>query len=368
MAYLADIQSPGNVKDVRQVMDYLRQLEDQLRYVIQHIGAENIQPKSIGEEQLSPKVTGDMKAVRRTVKDMGRSLSSYHQTAEEIALEVRRMAQDGVEKVSNSAMTINANGIDMSGGEINIRAGSAFRAKSGGVFEVFAADENSYLKFGGTEENPNASLGNGGTLRVKTIYTDSIHTGSSDFLSGGNAVGNGQVVVSAVKPEGHGLVWIKPLASNTADYTMIPAAAIAMDGAQPGQTMTLARSRPSALEGLTCRYGVKFSIYNASSACTWTHVQVSVRASRQTPLVIYESSPNTQVGVGDYFCVDTLAAPSAAMDNLTAAADLQLTVSLTKSSDTHASFSVNSPVILRCIAAEGGATDGTQPCEIRYIP
>ena len=31
----------------------------------------------------------------------------------------------------------------MSGGEINIRAGSAFRARSGGLFEVFAADENS---------------------------------------------------------------------------------------------------------------------------------------------------------------------------------------------------------------------------------
>ena len=112
MAYLADIQSPGNVKDVRQVMDYLRQLEDQLRYVIQHIGAENIQPNAIGEEQLSLKVKDDMKSFRRTMKDMGRSLSSYRQTAEEIALEVRRIAEDGVEKVNNSALTINSSGID----------------------------------------------------------------------------------------------------------------------------------------------------------------------------------------------------------------------------------------------------------------
>ena len=368
MAYLADIQSPGNVKDIRQVMDYLRQLEDQLRYVIQHIGAENIQPNAVGEEQLSPKVKEDIKTVQRTVKDIGRSLTSYRQTAEEIALEVRRMAENGVEKVNNSALTINANGINMSGGEINIRAGSAFRARSGGLFEVFAADEQSCLKFGGTEQNPNASLGNGGTLRVKTIYADSIHAGSSDFLSGGNAVGSSQVVVSTVKPEGHGLVWIKPLAANAADYSLIPAAAVAMDGAQPEQTLTLAGSRAVALEGQTCRYGVKLNIYNATGACVCTHVQISILRAGQTPLVIYESSPNTQVGVGDYFSVDTLAAPSAAMENLTASANLQLRVSLTKSSGTQASFSVNSPVILRCVAAEGGASDGTQPCEIRYIP
>ena len=222
MAYLADIQYPAQVKDVKQVMDYLRQMEDQLRYVIAHIGPENIQPSAIGEEQLSPAVKEDMRSVRKSVKDLRRNVSTYRQTAEEIALEVRRMAEDGVEKVNNSALTINANGIDMSGGEINIRAGSAFRARSGGLFEVYAADENSCLKFGGTEENPNASLGNGGTLRVKTIYADSIHTGSGDFLSGGEALGNSQVVVSAVKPEGHGILWVQPQTANLADYTFLP--------------------------------------------------------------------------------------------------------------------------------------------------
>ena len=367
VAYLADIQSPGNVKHVRQVMDYLRQLEDQLRYVIQHIGAENIQPNAIGEEQLSLKVKDDMKSFRRTVKDMGRSLSSYRQTAEEIALEVRRIAEDGVEKVNNSALTINSSGIDMAGGEINIRAGSAFRAKSGGVFEVFAADENSCLKFGGTENNPNASLGNGGTLRVKTIYADSIHTGSGDFLSGGNTLGNSQVVVSATKPEGHGLLWVRPVTANIADYSLLPNAALAMNGAQPEQTLTLTRSRP-ALEGASCHYGVKFSIYNASGACTWNSVQVHLLRSGQTPLLIYQSSPNTRIGVGDYFRVDTLSSPSTLLENLTGTADLQIRVSLVKSDSTQASFSVNSPVILRCVADEGQSADGTQPCDIRYIP
>ena len=368
MAYLSDIQFPGSVKDARQVMDYLRQLEDQLRYVIAHIGPENIQPSAIGEEQLSPAVREDMRSVRKTVRDLRRSVSSYRQTAEEIALEVQRLSEDGVEKVNNSALTINANGIDMSGGEINIRAGSAFRAKSGGLFEVFAADENSCLKFGGTEENPNASLGNGGTLRVKTIYADSIHTGSGDFLNGGEALANSQVVVSATKPEGHGILWVQPQIANLADYTLTPPSGITMSGASPEQTLLLTRSRASALEGQTCRYGVKFSIYNASGACTWTGVQVHLIRSGQSPLLIYQGSPNTQIGVGDYFRVDTLASPSALLENLTASESVQLRVSLTKSNGTQAVFSVNSPVILRCIAAEGASMDGTQPCDIRYIP
>ena len=368
MAYLADIPSPGNVKDVRQVMDYLRQLEDQLRYVIQHIGAENIQQGAIGEQQLSAKVNEDMRGVRKTVRDMGRNLSSYRQTAEEIALEVRRMAEDGVQRVSNSALTISADGIDMSGGEINIRAGSAFRAKSGGVFEVFAADGNSYLKFGGTEQNPNASLGNGGTLRVKDIYADRIHAGSSDYWSAGGAVGGNQVVVSSEKPSGHGLLWIRPLAANTADYALTPAAPLAMDGAQPERTLSLARTRASALEGQTCRYGVQFSVYNASGGCTWTRAQVYLLREGQTPLLIHDSTPNTQIGAGDYFRLDTLASPSEALENLTAAADLQIKVCLTKSTGTQAGFSVNSPVLLRCFSTENGPGDDAQPCDLRYIP
>ena len=368
MAYLADIQYPAQVKDVKQVMDYLRQMEDQLRYVIAHIGPENIQPSAVGEEQLSPAVREDMRSVRKSVKDLRRNVSSYRQTAEEIALEVRRMAEDGVEKVNNSALTINAHGIDMSGGEINIRAGSAFRAKSGGLFEVFAADENSCLKFGGTEDSPNASLGNGGTLRVKTIYADSIHTGSGDFLSGGNALANSQVVVSAVKPEGHGILWVRPQTANIADYTLTPSSAIAMNGASPEQTLTLTRSRPSPLEGQTCRYGFKFNIYNASGSCSWTGVQVHLMRAGQSPLLIYQSAPNTQVGVGDYFRVDTLSSPSGFLDNLTASGSIQMRITVTKSTGTQANFSVNSPVILRCVSAEGASADGTQPCEIRYIP
>jgi len=368
MAYLADIHSPGSVKDIRQVMDYIHQLEDQLRYVIQHIGAENIQPDAINEEQLSPKVKQDMRSVRKTVNDLSRHVSSYRQTAAETARKVRQMEEEGVEKVHNEALTIDSSGIDITGGELNVCAESAFRVKNGGAFDVFAADGNSCLKFGGTEQEPNASLGSGGTLRVKTIYADSIHTGSSDFFHGGQAMADSHVIVSATKPEGHGLLWVQPLAANVADYSLIPSAALPMNGTEAEQMLTLTRARPSALEGQTCRYGVKFSIYNASGACVWNKVQAHLIRDGQSPLLIYESSPNQQMNTGDYFCVDTLASPTVEAENLTSLANLQLRVSLTKSTGTQASFSVNSPVMLRCFAPQSGFSDGMYPCDIRYIP
>ena len=369
MAVFGDIQAPQNPQEIRQVMDYLRQLEDQLRYILHHIGAENLQPGAVGENQLSPQVKENIQTVQKTVKDMRRSVSTYRQSAEEIGLEVRRMNTDGVEKVKNAALTINADGIDMSSGEINIRAGSAFRAKSGGVFEVFAADENSFLKFGGTEENPNASLGNGGTLRVKTIYADSIHAGSTDTASSDGSLAS-RVVVSADKPRGHGILWAQPQGVVTADYTLTPATALPMDGVAPQQTLTLSCSGGApALAGDTCRYGVKFSLYNHSGSCVWTGVQVYAFAAGQeeNAALIYEAAPNRPIGVGDYFQVDTLTAPSAALPNLTGAADLCLRVVITKSNGTHASFPAGSRVILRCFTDDASSADA-QPCEIKYIP
>ena len=367
MAYLQEIQTPGGVRDVKQVMDYLRQLEEQLRYVIRHIGPENIQAGAVGESQLSPQIKQEMQAVQRTVRDVNRNMSTYRQTAEEIAMEVRRMAENGVEKVKNAALTINADGIDMASGEINIRAGSAFRARSGGVFEVFAADENSFLKFGGTEENPNASLGNGGTLRVKTIYADSIHANATDLVASDGSLAN-KMIVSHQKPQGHGVLWVRPQAGSAADYACRPAAALPMNGTNARQTLTLQGA--DFLAGEQCRYGVKFSVYNHSGSCVWTGVKVYVQqaGSQEEPLLIYESQPGERIGVGDYFRVDTLSSPSPALNNLSGGGDLLLTVQIEKSAATSASFPARTAVTLRCTPPEDETGDGAQPCEIRFIP
>ena len=369
MANLREIHVPEGGRDAGAVLRYVRELEAQLQYVLRHLGAENVQPGSIGPGQLSPQVRSQWDTVEKTVKDVHRNVSAYRQSADAIALEVRRMAEEGVEKVSNAALTIDADGIDLEGGEISLRAGSAFRAKSGGVFELFAADDESFLKFGGTEENPNASLGKGGTLKVKTIYADEIHARYND-LTADTGLSN-RLVVAAEQPEGHGILWVQPQQWSALDYTLSNSGPLAMDGALSRQTLpAYTRAGESGLTGTACRYGVKFNIYNYAGACVWISVKVTLARADGTgsALTIYEATPRTQVGVGDFFRVDTLSSPSGPLENLTDAAQLVLTVTIKKSDATSARFVVDEPHILRCFSADGSSASGPVNCSIKYIP
>ncbi|MBR4538434.1 MAG: hypothetical protein IKO52_06270 [Clostridia bacterium] len=69
MAYLNEIQVHSRVTDVRQVMEYLRQLEDQVRYALQNLDGENIQAGAIGEEQLSGGVQKRIKTAENAAVD-----------------------------------------------------------------------------------------------------------------------------------------------------------------------------------------------------------------------------------------------------------------------------------------------------------
>ena len=56
MAVWGEIQQKGEITDIKQVMNYVYQLEEQIRYALSHLGDENITPGSIGVEQLTPGV------------------------------------------------------------------------------------------------------------------------------------------------------------------------------------------------------------------------------------------------------------------------------------------------------------------------
>lgn len=66
IAYLNEIQLRGEIKDARQVMEYLYQLEDQIRYALQNLDGENIQAGAIGENLLSGDIKNQIKAAKQT--------------------------------------------------------------------------------------------------------------------------------------------------------------------------------------------------------------------------------------------------------------------------------------------------------------
>ena len=72
MARLGEIQLKSGIKDIDQVMNYLYQLEEQLRYALNNLDSENIRDGAISAEQLSGAVRAlalsfsDGEAARKT--------------------------------------------------------------------------------------------------------------------------------------------------------------------------------------------------------------------------------------------------------------------------------------------------------------
>ncbi|MBR3019569.1 MAG: hypothetical protein IKH57_21235 [Clostridia bacterium] len=57
MAQMGEIQHRGDPTDVKGVMNYVYQLEEQIRYVLQNLGSDNLAPGSVDVDQLGPNVT-----------------------------------------------------------------------------------------------------------------------------------------------------------------------------------------------------------------------------------------------------------------------------------------------------------------------
>ena len=57
MAQMGEIQHRGDPQDVKGVMNYVYQLEEQIRYVLQNLGSDNLTPGSVDLAQLGPNVT-----------------------------------------------------------------------------------------------------------------------------------------------------------------------------------------------------------------------------------------------------------------------------------------------------------------------
>ena len=93
MAYLNEIRFPREVKDARQVMDCLRQMDDQVRYTLQNLDGNNIRAGAIGESHLD----GALQRRLRTAERAGEAVSALRQSLETVSA--------ALEELSGSAAT-----------------------------------------------------------------------------------------------------------------------------------------------------------------------------------------------------------------------------------------------------------------------
>ena len=130
------------------------------------------------------------------------SRTEYEQDAEAISMRVQTVeAQSGkAQTVTNAALTLDENGIDMKGGQVNIRAGSAMHIEAGSAFTVDA---------------PNFNLDEKGTVNMSNASVN------GELLNSGQPVLTAKnLVVSSTTPKNPivGTVWVKPVGAVVASF------------------------------------------------------------------------------------------------------------------------------------------------------
>lgn len=283
--------------------------------------------------------------------------------------------EDPVERVENTSVLINPSGVTMRGGRMDFEAGSEFKLKSGGIFNVYAKSDDSTIRFGGTDaEHPNFSLGAGGQVIAKKIFTEELEVtggGLLPILLAGSLAN--QIIVSDTQPTNvHGVLWFDTSGgggSGTLDYTLAQSGGEDMTPADNTVTLTGFAPGAGSVSG-NCTYGVQFRIYNYSGTCAYYKITVSLSNGTNTVTVLDETV-NQWVRPGDYFDVNTLNTPSSAMANITGG-NLSMTVRLQKFDSNHdpvatgARFEVGQPFTIRAVGSAGQGT--TQVCTVKYIP
>ena len=179
MATLGDIQVRGQVTDIRQVMNYVYQLEEQMRYALKHLDSGNIENGSIGAEQLSSAVLEKMKQEARQQEG-----AAYRSVA----------------RVKNDTNQVDSEGMKQTGGTFQVRG-----------------DGDSFLSLGGTSSSPALRLSGTGKIIAREAALRYGQAAGMTITVPDDPVQEGetppekrfQIVVGPSKPAGHGVLWFK---------------------------------------------------------------------------------------------------------------------------------------------------------------
>ena len=75
MAIMGDIPIRGDMTDAKHILSYLRQLEEQVRYVLQNLDGDNIRAGAVGESQLSSGVNTTLRTLESQYQRTREALS-----------------------------------------------------------------------------------------------------------------------------------------------------------------------------------------------------------------------------------------------------------------------------------------------------
>lgn len=92
MARLGEIQTRSGDTEMKQVMQYVQQLEEQVRYALQNLDGENLISGAVGEKQLSGTVQGSIQAANEAAQEAKEAARRTGAAVNRIAAEIATKA------------------------------------------------------------------------------------------------------------------------------------------------------------------------------------------------------------------------------------------------------------------------------------
>ena len=373
MAFLPPIVWKKDGDEITQLKNYVMQLEEQIRYVLGNLGAENMAAGGVSEKDLTETLRTSIVETKTSAQ---KNSTAIKRNSKEIKLMVSQellekilSGDEEVDAIRTATVLLNAEGfyVDTTG-EIVLTSGSRFHAESGKV-EIESSDEDSYIRFGSNYNDPTFFVAPGGDVMAKTILADDVtlrENGLMKYLTGSLA---DKLIVSATAPDAHDVIWLQPNATSDKVYASPSNVSSSRGGSTGDYTISVSFTVSNSGGAITgnMSYGVKASIKNVGdkntgTECYWRRTVITITGGGNT--VTIDRNTNQYIAKGAAITFDNINDPVSDNANLTAAASLTVTAVFHLSK--YINYSVNGTEgRVRC---KSDAGSGQQACSIYYLP
>lgn len=267
------------------------------------------------------------------------------------------------DELINSALTIDKNGIRMTGGTIDMQAGTAFKVKSGGTVQIDASSaDNSYINLG--DGNFSASKDGG-------VVAEAGHFGTSLDVKGKRVLTEADVdrkiVVSTSQPSGHNLIWLKPSSVTAVNYSAFTASS--RDASvdfyrQPSNKIRKSFSCDGGTlpNGATYTYTVTIPIY--STGADMTDFKLAIYFGKGSYIYLAQ----TNIVLTPWHLTNVTFTTTSSINMCANTNAISMDIEGTKNGSpltTNVYLQKDTTMTLTC-SASGGS--GTQACSVYYVP
>ena len=260
-----------------------------------------------------------------------------------------------------ASVSVGATGISLASGNSNVvTIGQDGIDMQSGKFSVTADSDDSVIRFGGTAQDPNFSLGLGGDIVANNAIFNSVSVTNGSLVTAPPGSVAPSIIIADTQPTGRNILWFQPSSVSSVSYVKNAGGFNPMNGV----SQTLTKSGSSFLTGDSMKCGIRFHIYIYNGKTTNTTLQVDVRPANSS--AAWQTILNHNYGSynnGDGLWIDTTLDP-VTLSNINWTSNTQLEVRFSGSKGGTGVVQTKGDITLEC---SNNSTQTDQLCTVHYL-